>query len=385
MSALFNKDIVVLDVTSRTVTAVAGCKKAQSVYDVKARTVKEYDGYSDGEFFDADAAASAVCDALKETLAASGVVPRRLFVGVPGEFVTLVNRPVTVTLDRVRRVVDADIEYLAAKGGVFDDGAYVLTGSSPICYSVDTSDKLYFDVRGMNAGRVSATVSYMLAERSFTELAEGAAKRAGFREVRFVASPWAECMAMFEREQRDASYVVIDAGYLSTSVAVGRGEGLEVLKSFSMGGGHVAADIYEVLGVPFELAERAKELIDLNLSYSDDAVLATDGEHVVYAAEACEIVRARLEYFAEVVAGIIGGADTPTYLPVYLTGEGFASIRGARTVIAEKLGRTVEICAPKVPGFTRPDDSSLLSLFVVAESLSKTSLGSYIKTRFQRR
>ena len=190
---------------------------------------------------------------------------------------------------------------------------------------------------------------------------------------------------MFEREQRDASYVVIDAGYLSTSVAVGRGEGLEVLKSFSMGGGHVAADIYEVLGVPFELAERAKELIDLNLSYSDDAVLATDGEHVVYAAEACEIVRARLEYFAEVVAGIIGGADTPTYLPVYLTGEGFASIRGARTVIAEKLGRTVEICAPKVPGFTRPDDSSLLSLFVVAESLSKTSLGSYIKTRFQRR
>lgn len=385
MSALFNKDIVVLDVTSRTVTAVAGCKKAQSVYDVKARTVKEYDGYSDGEFFDADAAASAVCDALKETLAASGVVPRRLFVGVPGEFVTLVNRPVTVTLDRVRRVVDADIEYLAAKGGVFDDGAYVLIGSSPICYSVDTSDKLYFDVRGMNAGRVSATVSYMLAERSFTELAEGAAKRAGFREVRFVASPWAECMAMFEREQRDASYVVIDAGYLSTSVAVGRGEGLEVLKSFSMGGGHVAADIYEVLGVPFELAERAKELIDLNLSYSDDAVLATDGEHVVYAAEACEIVRARLEYFAEVVAGIIGGADTPTYLPVYLTGEGFASIRGARTVIAEKLGRTVEICAPKVPGFTRPDDSSLLSLFVVAESLSKMSLGSYIKTRFQRR
>ena len=131
MSALFNKDIVVLDVTSRTVTAVAGCKKAQSVYDVKARTVKEYDGYSDGEFFDADAAASAVCDALKETLAASGVVPRRLFVGVPGEFVTLVNRPVTVTLDRVRRVVDADIEYLAAKGGVFEDGAYVLIGSSP--------------------------------------------------------------------------------------------------------------------------------------------------------------------------------------------------------------------------------------------------------------
>lgn len=176
---------------------------------------------------------------------------------------------------------------------------------------------------------------------------------------------------MFEREQRDAAYVVIDAGYLSSSVAVGRGEGLEELKSFSMGGGHVAADIYEVLGVPFPLAEEAKELVDLNLSYSDDAVLVADGSNVIRAAEACEIVRARLEYFAEVVASVIASTDTPTYIPVYLTGEGFTSIRGARTVLSAGLGRTVELCAPKVPGFTRPEDSSAISLFTVAETMQK--------------
>lgn len=50
MSALFNKDIVVLDVTSRLISAIAGCRKAQSVYDVKACAEREYDGYSDGEF-----------------------------------------------------------------------------------------------------------------------------------------------------------------------------------------------------------------------------------------------------------------------------------------------------------------------------------------------
>ena len=190
---------------------------------------------------------------------------------------------------------------------------------------------------------------------------------------------------MFEREQRDAAYVLIDVGYLSSSVAVGRGEGLQELKSFSMGGGHVAADIYEVLGVPFELAEEAKELVDLNLSYPDDAVLVSSGEYVIHAAEACEIVRARLEYFAEVVASVIEGEVSPTYVPVYLTGDGFASIRGARTVISEKLGRNVELCAPKVPGFTRPGDSSALSLFIVAEKMSKKSTGSPFKSRFQRR
>ena len=146
---------------------------------------------------------------------------------------------------------------------------------------------------------------------------------------------------------------------------------MQELKSFSMGGGHVAADIYEVLDIPFELAEEAKELVDLNLSYSPDAVLVADGEHIVYAAEACEIVRARLEYFAEIVAEVIASADVPGYIPVYLTGEGFSAIRGARSVIADKLGRPVELTAPKVPGFTRPDDSSALSLFVVAETMQK--------------
>ena len=385
MSAFFNKDIVVLDVTSSRVTALAGCRKAQSVYDIKVRAERVYDGYSDGAFFDEEQVSEAIFEALSEAAEKSGASPRRVYIGVPGEFVALVNRPVSVTLDRVRRVVDADVDYLVKKGADISEEGYVLIGSSAICYSVDTSEKLFFDVRGMNAGRVSATVSYMLAETSFTSLAESAAKRAGFKEVNFIAAPWAECVAMFEREQRDAAYVLIDVGYLSSSVVVGRGEGLQELKSFSMGGGHVAADIYEVLGVPFELAEEAKELVDLNLSYPDDAVLVSSGEYVIHAAEACEIVRARLEYFAEVVASVIGGEVSPTYVPVYLTGDGFASIRGARTVISEKLGRNVELCAPKVPGFTRPGDSSALSLFVVAEKMSKKSTGSPFKSRFQRR
>lgn len=372
MCALFNKDIVVLDVTSSRVTALVGCKKAQSVYDIKARREGVYDGYSDGAFFDEEQFSSVVTEVLSEAVAQTGVPAKRVYVGVPGEFVLLINRPVSVTLDRVRRVVDADIDYLIAKGGKFDQPDYALIGASAMYYSVDTSDKCFFDVRGMNAGRVSATVSYMLAQCDYMSLVEAAARKAGFKDVRFIASPWAECMTMFEKEQRDVPYVVVDAGYLSTSVAVGNGDGLKELKSFSMGGGHVAADIYEVLGVPFSLAEEAKELIDLNLSYAEDAVLVADNEHVIHAAEACDIVRARLEYFAEVVDGVIKGADTPGYLPVYLTGEGFASIRGARAVIGAGLGRTVELCASKVPGFTRPDDSSAISLFIVADRLNRS-------------
>ena len=132
MSAMFSKDIVALDVSSRRITAMVGCKKAQSVYDVKVRLEREYDGYSDGAFFDEEQLAGAVTDILSEALSQSGIATRRVYVGVPGEFVTLVNRPVTVTLDRVRRVVDADISYLIAKGGAFDDPDRVLIGSSAV-------------------------------------------------------------------------------------------------------------------------------------------------------------------------------------------------------------------------------------------------------------
>lgn len=47
-------------------------------------------------------------EAMKTSLSRS----KRLFIGVPAEFVTVVNKPVSITLDRVRRIIDADIDYL---------------------------------------------------------------------------------------------------------------------------------------------------------------------------------------------------------------------------------------------------------------------------------
>ena len=211
------------------------------------------------------------------------------------------------------------------------------------------------------------------------DLFASVARRCGFKEIRFVASPWAEGISLFEREQRDASYVLVDIGYISSFIAVGRGEGLSDLKSFSLGGAHISADIFEVLQVPYELAERAKELVDLNLNYADDAVLVADNEYTVFASDACEIVKARLEVFADLIKSVLDSLDSPTYVPIYLTGEGITAIRGAKKFLSEEIGRNVEICAPKLPGYSRPDDSSKVALLVVADNLSKSNIGEYIK------
>ena len=384
MGSLFTKDIAVLDVNSRLVTAIVGAKRAQSVFGIKAMAEKQHQGYENGEWFDAKETIELAKSVLIESMKESDSRTKKLFIGVPAEFVAVVTKEVSIRLDRRRRVIDDDIAYLLKKGDDFDSNKYLTINTSAIYYSLDDEDKIYNDVRDMEAQKVDACVSYMLCEKSFVDMFDEVASSLGFTNVKYVATCWAECMALLEKEQRDNVYMLIDAGYLSSSVCIAKGEGILDMKSFSMGGAHICADIFEALEVPFDMAEEAKRLVDLNLNYSDEAVLVSDGENVVYALDACEIAKSRLDVFVEVLAGIFKDIedDAPSYMPVYITGEGIATMRGATKYLSEQLGKNIEIITPKLPGFAKPEDCSKASLLVMADNLSRFDFGAFIKKLF---
>lgn len=384
MGSLFTKDIAVLDVNSRLVTAIVGAKRAQSVFGIKAMAEKQHQGYENGEWFDAKETVELAKSVLIESMKESDSRTKKLFIGVPAEFVAVVTKEVSIRLDRRRRVIDDDIAYLLKKGDDFDSNKYLTINTSAIYYSLDDEDKIYNDVRDMEAQKVHACVSYMLCEKSFVDMFDAVASSLGFTDVKYVATCWAECMALLEKEQRDNVYMLIDAGYLSSSVCIAKGEGILDMKSFSMGGAHICADIFEALEVPFDMAEEAKRLVDLNLNYSDEAVLVSDGENVVHALDACEIAKSRLDVFVEVLAGIFKDIedDAPSYMPVYITGEGIATMRGATKYLSEQLGKNIEIITPKLPGFAKPEDCSKASLLVMADNLSRFDFGAFIKKLF---
>ena len=384
MGSLFTKDIAVLDVNSRLVTAIVGAKRAQSVFGIKAVAEKQHQGYENGEWFDAKETVELAKSVLIESMKESDSRTKKLFIGVPAEFVAVVTKEVSIRLDRRRRVIDDDIAYLLKKGDDFDSNKYLTINTSAIYYSLDDEDKIYNDVRDMEAQKVDACVSYMLCEKSFVDMFDEVASSLGFTDVKYVATCWAECMALLEKEQRDNVYMLIDAGYLSSSVCIAKGEGILDMKSFSMGGAHICADIFEALEVPFDMAEEAKRLVDLNLNYSDEAVLVSDGENIVYALDACEIAKSRLDVFVEVLAGIFKDIedDAPSYMPVYITGEGIATMRGATKYLSEQLGKNIEIITPKLPGFAKPEDCSKASLLVMADNLSRFDFGAFIKKLF---
>ena len=384
MSSIFTKDIAVLDVNSRLVSAIVGSKRAQSVFGIKSVVEKQHQGYENGEWFDGKETVQIAKEVLLEAMKSADSRTKRLFIGVPAEFVTVVTKEVSVRLDRQRRVIDDDISYLLKKGDDFNQSKYLTINTSAIYFAIDGQDKIYSDVRDMDAQQVEACVSYMLCERAFVEMFDTVANELGFTDVRYVATCWAECMAMLEKEQRDNVYMLIDIGYLSSSVSIAKGDGILDMKSFSMGGAHICADIFEALDVPFDMAEEAKRLVDINLNYNDEAVLVGDGENVVYAADACEIAKNRLDVFADVISDIFKEIeeDAPSYVPVYLTGEGVASMRGAKKYLSEQLGKNIEVVTPKLPGFVKPDDCSKASLLVMADNLSKFNFGEFIKKIF---
>ena len=384
MGSLFTKDIAVLDVNSRLISAIGGSKRAQSVFGIKSLVEKQHQGYENGEWFDKDDTVNIAKSVLLDAMKSAESRTKKLFIGVPAEFVTVVTKEVGIRLDRQRRVIDDDIDYLLKKGDDFDTDKYLTINTSAIYYSVNGDEKIYSDVRDMEATGVDACVSYMLCERSFVKTFDEVASSLGFTDVRYVATCWAECMSLLEKEQRDSVYMLIDIGYLSSSVCIAKGEGILEMKSFSMGGAHICADIYEALDVPFDMAEEAKRLVDINLNYNDEAVLVGDGENVVYAADACEIAKNRLDVFADVISDIFKEIeeDAPSYVPVYLTGEGVASMRGAKKYLSEQLGKNIEVVTPKLPGFVKPDDCSKASLLVMADNLSKFNFGEFIKKIF---
>lgn len=368
-----SSDVTVLDIGSHKITAVFGKRTAKGVFCIKAVTDEYYDGYQQGEWLSEDSLFRAVKTVLEKLREQVGARSKKLYVGVPGEFSAVKCKQVSLKFGRSFKVTDEEIDRLFEKGdSSSSDPDYTVVNTSAIYYVCDDNDKRIIEPRGLTAYKLTGLVSYVYGERSFTGLLESFAERLGFKEVEFLSVAWAETMSLFEPEQRDKYVLLVEVGYISTTVSLARGDGLLSIGSFSIGGAHISADLSQVLDVPFLTAEDIKEKIDLNLAFSESDKYEAADKTRVSADLANEIARARLENIAEYVVRALELADIkcPAYVPVFLTGGGVSFMRGAKEFLADKIGKSVEIIAPTAPGFNKPNCSSLISLLDVASRLS---------------
>lgn len=378
-------EVAVLDIGSKKVTVLIGEKNTYGLYDIKGVGEYDYAGFSGGEWLKDGSLQQAVANAIGIAEAEAGEKIKKLYIGVPSEFLAIVVKEVSSVFTKPTRITDLVIDALYKKGSEFKNEEFAEINCSALEYCIDGSAKKLIEPRGLFASRLDARLSYIMCESRFVRLFDGIAADLGLKEIEYVSIAWAQALGLLSTEQRDRNAVIIDIGYITGSVALVKGDGLLSLSSFSVGGGHIAANIYQRLNIPYKAAAEIQSKIDLNLVYSDEEYheVQEDGE-VVCRASAADVnllTYEVLDYMADLIKKSIelSGAGLSPYAEIFLTGGGISELRGAKEFLSATLEKPIEILTPGVPRLNRPFYSSTVGLLNVAVGLKARDRASFIK------
>ncbi len=361
------QDVAVLDFGSGKIDVFIGERGVNNTICINGMGECEYAGFADGEWFQPEQLEYAIGHAVNNAQTNSRTKIKQLYVGVPGEFTTVVCRDTSISLTKKRKVTEADVELLHAQGDDFENNPdYTVINIGPIYYTLDDERRLVQPV-GMTSNKLGGHISYVLAETRFINFISGILEKLGIESVEYVSSVLAEELVLFDDITRDQYVVLIDVGYITTSVAVGRGDGLLSLYNFSVGGGHITGDLAMAFNITFPQAEslKRKVVLSLNASEADVYEIADRDTRIPFPAKLVnEVVMKRINLIASTIEKCLAKCEYeyPDYIPSHLTGGGLSYLKGARDYLTKRLGKPVEIISPSFPPFSRPNMSTVVGL-----------------------
>lgn len=366
------RQTAIVDIGSFSIVTLIGERGVNNTFKILGKGEVSYDGFSNGKFFSPKDLKHVIGMSISNAEQNSGYKVTEVFVGVPGEFCASYCQDVTINFGRRKKIKDADLSALMRKG-VKKLATHSVINHSAIYYILDDGKRI-IDPINKASTTLTSKVNYVMAENNFLDFMSGIFAELGIRHVVYISANLAEMIYLIEPSVRDRYAILVDIGYMTTNVMVGQGDGLLFLNSFSLGGGHITGDLYQVLNIPFVQAESLKHKIVLNWNAKDSDTYEVMGKEFIntYSAKATnEITEDRIEVIVSYILKCLDKCDyeIPDYLPIYLTGGGVCYIKGVKDFMARKLGRKVEIVAPELADNNRPDFSSKISLLDLAISL----------------
>lgn len=368
---MVKRDIAILDVGSMSVSVMVGERGVNGTFRIKGKGEAEYAGFQNGRFLEPDQVKFAVALAVSNAEIAYGGKISDLIVGVPGEFSSVVCREVSIDFNKKHRVNDADVKQLFNAGNIYrKHPTHSVINQSPIYFTLDDGKKV-IEPRSNSSSRLGGLVSYILAENNFIDFFDRILGEIGIKKVSFLSSCLAEMMHLFDPAARDKYAILVDCGYITTSVMLVRGDGLLSLGSFSMGGGYITGDLSQCLKISFPEAESLKRKVVLSWDAKEKDTYEVQGKDFIspYSAVATnQIVEDRIDMIASYILKCLDRCeyDYPAFIPICVTGGGLNYIHGIRDYLTRKLGRRVELMAPSLPHVSRPDYSSEIGLLDLA-------------------
>lgn len=357
------QNVAVLDIGSGKLTVLIGQRGTNNTVQIKGMGECSYDGYENGEWLNKEKLPAAVNTAVSQAEQSSGIKIKSLYIGVPSEFCFVTCKENSIGFNKRHKVTDSDVDKLYNTCSFSEAGNdYEAINVQPIYFTLDSDRRLMLPV-GHYSTQLSGYLSCVLAEKRFIHTFDRIVSDLGIEQIDYVSSALAEYLLLFPEKKRDEGVILADVGYISSSLCIAKGDGLLDMKSFSMGGGHIAGDLAMVMEIPYKQAEQLKRKVIVSLDAGKEDIYEINvGDKIVNfsAATVNEIVKYRVGVIAKTLAKCISSSEfkMPDYAPLYLTGGGIAYLHGVKDELSSKLNRPVEIVVPPMPQVGYPDKSS---------------------------
>ncbi|MDE7440165.1 MAG: hypothetical protein K2N23_06640, partial [Clostridia bacterium] len=360
----------ILDIRSLEITAVVGERGVNNTFIIKSKYSCVYDGYAEGEMVDEDSFLSAVTDVVKSTISAFGGI-KTFYVGVPAEFTRVVQADKIMSFQSAKKITSDDCEYLAGMSMPEDTKDYRTIRHSCMYYILSDKRKLIDPVGTVSDSLRGKFCFYQCSNKFINSISNAFNKISAVADIKLIPSVYAQAIYLVPPEQRDEYAVLFDLGYISSSYSVICGNGVAFCESFSIGIGHLAVYLMTELDIPFDVAVEFLNQLNLNAKETLGGVIECvyEGQNYKYSTIVLrDKVREGLDGICETMEECMQSYKGKNLdnKPIFITGESVKTVRGTVEHISNRLVKNVEVIAPSVPYYDKPQFSSILSLLDTA-------------------
>lgn len=342
MSGLKNLTYV-LDIGSSKISLLACCfQRGKSA--IVSCVSKAYDGFMDGEFFSVEQLKDVIQELLSTMKCRVNKKIDNIHIGVPSEFCACLVKRVTRSFVPSKRLDTNEIaKMFDGIDGFGQNEDYIVVNFSPLKYVLDGNEVI--ELSNKRVSQFIMDCSYILVKKQFVDMIKSIFDECGIKKVDFVSTALAQAGFVSKQlEDKLKPVVVVDVGHITTSVAVTQGEGLLMLSSFSLGGGHITADLMQVNNLKYLEADNIKRKVSLTIqSKRDEKYVIYNNSQPIKALISItnDIVNARIESIASVIDKVLQANAQFKDVPIYLTGDGVCNFRGIVNLFEAVTNRKV--------------------------------------------
>ncbi len=303
-----------------------------------------YDGYMDGEFLSAENLTANLDELINKMSNKMRKPIKAVVVGVPSEFCVCVCKRISRKFNVSHKITDFDVKDLFETNKSFGDSqTYSVINYSPMQFVLDDDVKTLTPI-GMRSSNLVLDASYILAKRTFINLFLEEFAKLNIFEIDFICTALGQALSCEQAKEKVKPFAVVDVGHISTSVCVLKGEGLALLSSFSMGGGHISNDLMQILNLNFKDAEliKRKVILTVESSKNESYEVCSKGNLIKAPINMTnQIVKSRIEIIAKVIGEILSIDQAFKDITIYLTGDGISHFKGVKNIIKNVTGLDV--------------------------------------------